>query len=83
MILHLTIPDSIIQAMRLPESEIQEELTAELAVSLYARGVLSFGKARELARKSKQDFGFLLAERNVARHYGADELNDDAEYGRG
>lgn len=80
MTIHFTIPDSVVQAMRLPESEIQTELTTELALSLYARGILSFGKARELAQISKQDFALLLNERNIARHYGDDELTADVEY---
>jgi predicted HTH domain antitoxin len=46
--MELSIPESIIQSIRLPESRIQAELFKELALALYAQELLSFGKAREL-----------------------------------
>lgn len=42
MDVQLYIPDSIVQAIRLPEDRIPQELLKELAVALYAQGVLSF-----------------------------------------
>ncbi|MEM1279048.1 MAG: UPF0175 family protein [Cyanobacteria bacterium P01_H01_bin.152] len=80
MSLQLSIPDSILQAIRLPEQRIEQELLYELAVSLYAQNLLSFGKARELAQLSKYAFGQLLAQRGILRHYGAEELADDLAY---
>ncbi|MGD1861498.1 MAG: UPF0175 family protein [Leptolyngbyaceae cyanobacterium] len=80
MSLQLSIPDSILQAIRLPEQRIEQELLHELAVSLYAQNLLSFGKARELAQLSKYAFGQLLAQRGILRHYGAEELADDLAY---
>ncbi len=62
---------------------MERDLLEELAVALYARGLLSFGKARELARMGKYEFGQLLGERGVVRHYGHDELDDDESYARG
>jgi predicted HTH domain antitoxin len=79
----LEIPDSVSQAIRLPEQRLHEELLAELAVALYQHGLLSFGKARELADLDKYDFGKLLGQRAVVRHYGEDELKDDITYARG
>ncbi|NTU63631.1 MAG: UPF0175 family protein, partial [Chloroflexi bacterium] len=52
MSLQLEIPDSVTQALRLPRAEQQQRLTTELALSLYAQGILSFGKAREMAHFS-------------------------------
>jgi len=54
----------------------------ELAVALYARGILSFGKARELCGLSKYEFGLLLGHRGIPRHYAADDLRDDVTYAR-
>lgn len=79
----LLIPDSVIQAIRLPEERIQTELLKELAVSLYEQKFLSFGKARELARMHKYDFGKLLGERKIDRHYDEEELEDDLLYAGG
>ena len=83
MDLQLHIPDSVTQAIRLPERRMKEDLLVELAVALYAQEVLSFGKARELAGVSKYEFGQLLGKRGIARHYGWEEFEDDVTYARG
>ena len=79
----LQIPDSVTQAIRLPEGRMKEDLLLELAVALYAQGVLSFGKARELANLTKLEFGQVLGRRGILRHYGQEELEDDLIYARG
>ena len=78
----LDIPDSILQAIRLPEKRIEKELLIELAISLYGQGILSFGKARELAKLGKYEFGKLLGDRKIIRHYEKEELEEDLEYAR-
>lgn len=81
--LQILISDSIMQALRLPEQRVEEELRRELAIALYTQDILTFGKARELAEMDKYEFGQLLARRQVVRHYGFEELNDDLTYARG
>ncbi|WP_017314860.1 UPF0175 family protein [Mastigocladopsis repens] len=81
--LQISISDSIVQALRLPEQRIEQELRRELAIALYTQDILSFGKARELAEMDKYEFGQLLARRPVVRHYSFEELNDDLTYARG
>jgi len=83
MSLQLHIPDSVAQAIRMPEEHMAQELMVELAVALYAKGALSFGKARELAGMRKYEFGCLLEERSIPRHYSKEELEDDLSYARG
>ena len=80
--LQISISDSIVQALRLPEQRIEQELRWELAIALYTQDILSFGKARELAEMDKYEFGQLLARRGVVRHYGFTELDDDLSYAR-
>ena len=80
MRLQLHIPDSVTQAIRLPEKRMAEDLLVELAIALYAQEVLSFGKARELASMSKYEFSQLLGKRGLPRHYGWEELEDDLAY---
>lgn len=80
--LQLEIPDDVAQAIRLPLEEQKEQLLLELALALYARGILSFGKARELADLSKYEFGVLLGKRGIPRHYEAEDLQDDLTYAR-
>ena len=83
MSIQLEIPDSIAQAMRLPSADHQKQLLVELALALYTQGILSFGKARELADLSKYEFGLLLGTRQIPRHYSAEDFRDDATYARG
>lgn len=82
MSIQLEIPDQIAQAIRLPLEEQKQQLLIELAVALYARGILSFGKARELAGFNKYEFGVLLGKRTIPRHYEAQDLQDDVIYAR-
>ena len=79
--LQISISDSIMQALRLPEQRIERELRRELAV-VYTQDILSFGKARELAEMDKYEFGQLFALRGVVRHYSFAELDDDLDYAR-
>ena len=83
MSVKLDIPDTIVGAIRLPENRIKAELLKELAVTLYAQGMLSFGMARELAGIGKYEFGVLLGMRGIERHYTVAELADDMAYARG
>jgi len=83
MSITLQVPDSVARSLRLPEKEAEERLRWELALSLYAQDILSFGKARELAAVSRYQFADLLARRGIARHYGQEELTEDLAYGRG
>ncbi len=78
--IELQIPESVVQAIRLPEDRIKQKLMTELALALYSQGIVSFGKARELAGLGKYEFGILLGHRGICRHYGADELKDDLSY---
>lgn len=81
--LKIAISDSILQAIRLPEQRIERELRQELALALYAQDFLSLGKARELAEMDKYEFSKLLGEREILRHYGTEELEDDLIYASG
>ena len=67
----------------MPLAEQKEQLLLELALTLYARGILSFGKARELTGLGKYEFGILLGMRDIPRHYDEEDLQDDVTYARG
>ncbi len=76
----IEIDDDVYEALQLPEGERSPAMKRELAVSLYARDVLSFGKARALAEMSNAEFQKLLGEREIPRHYGERELEEDLDY---
>ena len=82
MSIQLESPDTIIEAMRLSHQDQPQQLLIELALALYARDVLTFGKARELAGLGKYEFGLLLGKRDIPRHCSAADLQDDVAYAR-
>src|SRR5438094_6540990 len=75
--------DSITRSLRIPEAEAEQRLRQELAVALYAQGLLSFGKASELAGEDRFRFASILTQRGIARHYGHEELTEDLKYASG
>lgn len=79
----LHIPDSVARSLRIPEGEAELRLRQELAVALYAQGLLSLGKAAELARSGRFTFSDLLAQRHISMHYGQEELTEDLAYADG
>ncbi len=83
MSLQLSIPDSVLEAIRIPEKRVEQELLIELAIALYSQELLSFGKARELAQMGNYEFAKLLEKRGISRHYTAEELKDDLIYASG
>jgi predicted HTH domain antitoxin len=73
----LDIPEDVVQALRLPRKGTKEELSKLLAVTLYAKGILGIGKARELAGVSKLEFYALLKKEGVALNYSEEDLEKD------
>jgi predicted HTH domain antitoxin len=73
----LEIPPDLAEAIRLPFEERVARLRQELALRLYEKDLLSFGKARELAGLSKWEFHFLLGEEGIPRRYDLEELEKD------
>ena len=69
----ITVPDEVLLATRMTREEIQ----LELAISLFQKGKLSFGKARELAGLDFWAFQQILGSRGIAPHYDVVELRED------
>ncbi len=82
MSITLTIPEEIVQALKIPAMQVEQELDKELAFSLYQRGALSLGKARQLAKLTKWEFQQELQQRKILRHYSPEEMNEDIHYAR-
>ncbi len=78
----IDVPPDVYDALNVPEEKREEVLRRELALSLYREGILSTGKARELAELSRREFHQLLGERGIDRHYTEEELAEDVEYAR-
>lgn len=75
----VALPEDVREALRLPELEQEARLRQELAIRLYAKGLLPLGKARKLSGLSKWDFLFLLTREGVSRRYDLEELEADLE----
>lgn len=77
--LSVEIPESITLSIKIPESELKTRLKIELAIRLYQKGILGFGKARELAGLNKWQFQEILAKENIPLNYDLEELERDLE----
>ncbi len=88
MSLRLEFNEEIQDALRIPPEEQEPRLRRELALRLYEKGLLSLGKARQLAIMEKWDFlsllaqeGWdflsLLAQEGISRQYGISDLDRD------
>ncbi|MFO0793695.1 MAG: UPF0175 family protein [Candidatus Brocadiaceae bacterium] len=83
MAIVLTIPDEILETLKLPKKQIEEDLKKELAFILYERGFASLGIARRLIGMSKWEFIEELAKRKIPRHYDEKEFKEDIKYAKG
>jgi len=73
----LEISNDVAQSLLLPPSDRLSRVQRELAVCLYPKGLLSFGKVRELAQMTPWEFHSLLGDEAVARSYDLEELEND------
>lgn len=74
----LEIPADVVAAIKLPREGLAKALKIELAVHLYAKGILPFAPARRLADMRKTDFHFLLGRRRIERQYDVEDYERTA-----
>lgn len=79
MRLSIEVTEDLVQAIKLPAEEVPARLKRELAIRLYAKGLLSFGKARQLAGITRWDFHDVLGEEGVLHRYDIKELEEDLQ----
>lgn len=75
----IEIADDLAFALRVPPEERLPRLQRELALRLYQKGLLSFGKARELAGMEKWEFTECLAAEGIFRNYDVAEFEQDLQ----
>ena len=71
----VTIPDDVLQAARMTEAELREEL----AVVLYQRERLTAAQAARLAGMDRLRFQHLLASRGLPLHYDVLDFEADLQ----
>ena len=82
MQLTLEIPDSLVALTAMSAADLTLEAKRELALSLYARGILSAGKAAELAGMSRMALEAQLAERRIERPFSAADFEHEMQAGK-
>jgi predicted HTH domain antitoxin len=80
MPLTLEIPDDILQAIPGSRTDVEARLRIEFACSLYQSELASFGSAARVAGIHPYLFGHELCRHGIPRHYGEEEIHDDAAY---
>ena len=73
------VPGEVIDSLRVPTAEAPGRVKRELALRLYQKGLLTFGKARALAELSKWEFHELLAAEGIERRYDEADLAADEQ----
>ncbi len=71
----LLIPDEVLQAARMTEGEMRQEL----AVLLFQREKLTLGQAADLPQMNILQFQQLLASRQVPLHYDITDFEQDLQ----
>ena len=69
----LVIPDELVRASHLTESEIKQEL----AITLFQKNKLTLGQASNLADIGQYEFQLLIGSRNIPAHYDSSDYFDD------
>jgi predicted HTH domain antitoxin len=69
----LTIPDEVLEAVRMTE----EELRREIAVLLFSQERLTLAQAARLTRLTRVEFQRLLAAREIPIHYDVEDFRQD------
>jgi predicted HTH domain antitoxin len=77
--LSIEIPEDVIAHLRLPPRNLKQELKKELAVHLYAEGLLPEASACRLAGLTRLAFARLLGERQIPVHYTSKDLDQDLQ----
>jgi predicted HTH domain antitoxin len=71
----VTIPDEVLLAARMSESELRQEI----AILLYEKDKITLAQASRLAAIDRLELQHLLASRGIPVHYGVQELEEDLD----
>ena len=75
----IEIPEDITAHLRLPPRNLKQELKKELAIHLYAEGLLPEASACVLAGMTRLAFARLLGERQIPIRYTSEDLEQDLQ----
>ena len=82
MSITLEFDEQVLANLPLGPGERERHMQIELACRFYARGWLSLAQAARLADVDLYTFGVALGERDISRHYGLTEAQEDIAHAR-
>lgn len=71
------LPREIVTICKVSEEEVVPLIRKMVAIEMFREGMVSIGKAAEIAGVSRHKIMDLLAERKIPLHYTAKELRED------
>lgn len=82
MSLTITIPDALLETVKIPKRKIERELKIDLAFLMYEKEIIAMGTARRFSGMTKWEFLEGLSEKGIERHYHTKELEEDIKYAK-
>ncbi|WP_297072989.1 UPF0175 family protein [Thermococcus sp.] len=75
----VTVPSDLVRILKVDRDEVPRVVRLYLAVELYREGLISLGKAAEIAGLSKWEMMEVLASKGVPLNYNRRDLEEDIE----
>jgi len=75
--LSVDLPRDLINIFKIREKELPHKIRETLAVELYREGLISIGKAAEIAKVSIWEMQEILANRKIPLNYYSEDLETD------
>ncbi|MBI5253907.1 MAG: UPF0175 family protein [Euryarchaeota archaeon] len=73
----VNLPRELIRILKIREKDFSRAVLESIAVELYREGLISLGKAAEIARISKWEMFELLASKKIPLQYYPEDLKRD------
>jgi len=75
----IDVPKDLIHVLKVRERELPKVLREIIAVNLYKEGLISLGKASEIAGVSRWEMFDILAAKKIPLQYYPEDLEEDIE----
>ena len=75
----IDVPKDLIHILKVRERELPKVLREIIAVNLYKEGLISLGKASEIAVVSRWEMFDILAAKKIPLQYYPEDLEEDIE----
>lgn len=75
----IPLPKEITMIMKVRERDLSTTLRKIIAVELFREGLVSIGKAGEIAGISRHEMLDLLSAKKIPLHYSAEDLQEDVK----